>query len=146
MNTSRSSEPQAERRVAQYLDEFFGTDKDALIGASQVSAALDIPAADTRRILTDLAIRRILKPVAKMACVKCGAINDDAEEDETTTSCHVCGQATEHAPIVLFSLLDAAVLRQGDSLPKPRGRGPLFPPAPRPWFLLGAFLRRRMMA
>jgi hypothetical protein len=145
MSTSKlPKKPQTEASVIQFLADLFAKDKDALTTASAVSASLDIPAADVRVVLSDLALQKALKPIIKMVCQDCGTTNEEIEKGETEAPCHVCGDTTSHLPIVKFALGDGDFFKRRTADPKRPGR-PLPPRArrPRPW--LGAWLKRQEM-
>src|SRR5580658_1753272 len=88
-----------EAKVTDYLSALFSKDEEALTSASAISAALDVPASNVRLILSNLALRKILKPVVKMSCQQCGTINDEEEAsgEESDGSCYVCGERTPHS-------------------------------------------------
>lgn len=140
MSTSNlPNDAEIEAKVTDYLSALFRRDEEAVTSASAVSAALDIPASNVRLILSNLALRKILKPVVRMICQQCGTTNDEEEasKDESDGSCYVCGQRTSHTPVLLFALADPDFFKKKheNASPKSPGRTPL-PQVlrPRKWF------------
>ncbi len=121
MSTSKSPDfPKLEAAVMRYLGELALNAPQDTVTASAVSAALDVSARVIREVLSRLSNRGFLTPRLVMSCSDCGVHSDEqANESSIVASCHVCGQETEHNPVVVFDL--SAAMRsayEGESSPK----------------------------
>lgn len=103
MSTLKSFSKTDEARIIDYLRSKFNEQDGALVGASDVSAALNYSATRAREFMTQLALSNVLLPELVMVCVIDGTESyEDVSDEPLEMSCHTCGETTQHTPSILF--------------------------------------------